>query len=319
MKNSIYLVLLLFFIGCGKEDSLTPSKLDRDWFVITNDSDAPIDQAIYALYKEWGIPVFYNDTIGYEERDVNYDGNPIIFYRVLNLNYSLNSSDNNSTVEKRISLVKEESDLLAGVQFLKEVLLTKMPKVFHFTSILLLDSLYNFQWGSPVLPLLEVYQGMEALAIGNVPAIANMDVNAQGELANRIIVYLTTNYLANKNLSKMVAFYKVSYNQEQQWEYYGVTVKPNPYYPGERYLPSARWETFGFLDYDHSKYAVVDPSPVEEWWYSLPRRDDDVEDYILAVLSYTPEEFEVAYQAYPKVKEKYTIMREILVEQGIVK
>ena len=48
-------------------------------------------------------------------------------------------------------------------------------------------------------------------------------------------------------------------------------------------------------------------------------KDADVEDFILAVLSYTPDEFETEYAEFPKVKEKYTLMREMLVEQGIVK
>lgn len=319
MRNVIYFMFLFFFFtGCGKEDNLFPSKEDRNWFVITGDSDLPVDQAIYDLYKKWEIPVFYNDTIGREERGVDYNGNPIIYYRILNLNYSINGANNTDFVEKRISLVKSEEDLLAGVRWVDEMLLPKMPKVFHQTSILLLDSLYNFQYGMPVLPLLEVYQGMETLAIGNIPAIAKMEQDECEEVVNRILVYLTTSYLSTKAPVKMDDFYKVSYNHEQQWTYYKVNVKPAPDYPGQTYLPSARWETYGFLDYDHSKYSKLEPNPTEEWWYWLPDVDDDVEDFVLAVLVYTPEEFEMKYQEYPKVKEKYTLMREILVDLGIV-
>ncbi|MGE9935939.1 MULTISPECIES: hypothetical protein [Butyricimonas] len=320
MRNTIYLVVMLLFLaGCEKEDVLTPSKEDRDWFVITNDSDAPVDKAIYALYEKWHIPVFYNDTIGREERGVDYKGNPIVYYRVLNLNYSLNSSSNYNTNERRISKVESESDLLAGVRFLDEVLLPNMPDVFHFTSVLLLDSLYEVSWGRPVLPLLEVYQGMEVLAIGNVPSIARMERDEQVDVVNRVVTYLTVNYLTTKNLDKMSDFYKVSYDPVKEWEYHGMYVTPTPLYPGYVCLASARWETYGFLGYDHSRYSKLDPSPVEEWSYYLPKKDADVEDFILAVLSYTPDEFETEYAEFPKVKEKYTLMREMLVEQGIVK
>lgn len=52
MRNVIYLMFLCFFFtGCGKEDNLYPSKEDRDWFVITDDSDFSVDQAVYSLYK----------------------------------------------------------------------------------------------------------------------------------------------------------------------------------------------------------------------------------------------------------------------------
>ena len=91
-------------------------------------------------------------------------------------------------------------------------------------------------------------------------------------------------------------FQKVSYNHEQQWTYYKVNVKPAPSYPGQTYLPSARWETYGFLDYDHSKYSKLEPNPIEEWWYWLP--DVDAEESVLVAVSVLAELDEEDFQSF---------------------
>ena len=72
-KNKFLYVLLLsvLFSACDKEDNLTPSNLGKDWFTIENSED-PVDRAIYQFYEETGIPVFYNDTIGQETRVDNW-------------------------------------------------------------------------------------------------------------------------------------------------------------------------------------------------------------------------------------------------------
>ena len=58
-KNKFLYILLLsvLFVACDKEDNLTPSNLGKDWFTIEN-SDDPVDRAIYQFYVETGIPVF---------------------------------------------------------------------------------------------------------------------------------------------------------------------------------------------------------------------------------------------------------------------
>ena len=87
MKYYILMIGMLFLLaGCGKENGLEPSFLEEEWFVIKDNPDDPLRHAVYNVYSEWGVPVFYNDTIGRQDRGIDRTGNPVTFYRLLDLN-----------------------------------------------------------------------------------------------------------------------------------------------------------------------------------------------------------------------------------------
>lgn len=315
MKYYILFIGLFFFISCSKEDGLNPSHEDRLWFVIEDDPQDALQHEIFKVYSDWGIPVFYNDTLGHEERGYNKYGEPIVYYKILDLNYSLNTPTNAiGVLDKYPVLMQDEADILAGVKFVDEVLLPVIPECFFVRSILLLDSLYEEQYGNKKLQ--KFHQAMETLALGSVPSIAKMSKEEQTVRANEIVTYLTLNYL-NKNSTdeNMAAFRKVSYDPVKQWSFYEMWVR-KPLYPGYKCLEPARWEVYGFLDYDHSRGASVTDPDVNNWYYCLVKESVDVEAYIMAVLSYSKSEFTEKYKAYPKVMEKYRLMCEILTSIG---
>ena len=81
----IYIIGLwgcLSLFGCGDDDNLSPSDLDGDWYVLT-DSEDPLDHLRYTVFQTYGVPVFYNDTIGSQNRGTDYAGLPIIYYEIL--------------------------------------------------------------------------------------------------------------------------------------------------------------------------------------------------------------------------------------------
>ena len=301
--------------ACSKEDELIPSGKDKDWFVIEDDSDQPIDKAIYAFYQKWSVPVFYNDTIGFETEEA-YGGEIDTLYRVLNINYTINSQGY-GVANKHYSFVRDEEDLLAGVDFLDKYLFPNMPEVFHQTSVFLVDSLYEERYaGYPNLIFPSVYQGMETLVIGNIPGLRGLGEAELRDSANQILQYLTVSYLHSQNPDGIEDFYQVSSDLQTQRTYYEVDVR-QPYYPGEYVLEPARWEEYGFLNYDQNSYAYVE-GEMEYWSYTLPSQDADLNDYVMAVLNRTPKEFEREYASYAKVIEKFTLLRNILVRIGVL-
>ena len=89
MEKYIWFILACFLtVGCSDENELKPSSADRDWFVI-EDSEDHIGHERFLLYEKYGIPVFVNDTIGVEERGVDYYGNPVMYYCTLDINYTV--------------------------------------------------------------------------------------------------------------------------------------------------------------------------------------------------------------------------------------
>lgn len=87
MKNifSILAVAVLFLTACAKEDvpALTKAK---NWLEIPEPSaDADdVDKKIYSIYQEFGVPIFYTDTIGSVDYGmVDEEGNPMLSYQML--------------------------------------------------------------------------------------------------------------------------------------------------------------------------------------------------------------------------------------------
>ena len=64
-KYLIYSIIFLALIACSKDED-EEGKIsydDIDWYAI-QDSDEPLDHLIYQCYDEYGVAIFYNDTIG---------------------------------------------------------------------------------------------------------------------------------------------------------------------------------------------------------------------------------------------------------------
>lgn len=107
--NKIFLCMLLIvsITGCLKEDDLTPSEI-KNWYMIeaTEDMDE-VDQKIYDIFRTYNIAVFYQDTIGSEDRGwTDEKGNPKLYYEVIDLNYDMTSE-----VDKRYIMTWDVMDV----------------------------------------------------------------------------------------------------------------------------------------------------------------------------------------------------------------
>lgn len=227
MKYYILLLGILFFVtGCSKENDLTPSPAGKNWFQLEDDSADRVQHAAYEVYTEWGIPVFCHDTIGSEERGTDHDGNIIVFHKVLDLNYNMNNPANlNSVTNKKRILIRDETDRLAGIKFVDEVFLPEVPDGFYIQSILLLDSLYEQEREGGEKKMLKMHQGMETLAVADIPLIADMSVEEQVERAGEIITYMTLNFLAKNPSDRLTDFKRVSYDPTTQRSFYEMSVR----------------------------------------------------------------------------------------------
>ena len=92
-KLILYSLVALFFVGCQDEDELEPTPL-KNWFAIEEKENMDaVDQKIYDLYQKYGIVLFYNDTLGYEDRGRRDSvGNVVYHYEVLDLSYNFTTS-----------------------------------------------------------------------------------------------------------------------------------------------------------------------------------------------------------------------------------
>ena len=92
MRNVVlYLLLALLVLGCEKESGLT-SKIElEDLYAIKDDPSDPVKHRVYELYSKYGIPVYFNDTIGkiFVKKDVT--GKDVYRYEKLDLSWGFTS------------------------------------------------------------------------------------------------------------------------------------------------------------------------------------------------------------------------------------
>ena len=312
MERYIWFILACFLaVGCSDENELKPSLADRDWFVI-EDSEDPIGHERFLLYEKYGIPVFVNDTIGVEERGVDYYGNPVMYYCTLDINYTVGAPvTDNGLQSRKYSLLESSEDQLAGIFFLDNYLIPALPENMYFNSILLLDSLYERRMSVWAVERkdINVYQGALTLAIGQVKSIAKMTPEEQNKHKGLILATLALKQLDEEQLSD---FYMVSYDPVKKFSYYQQMVTPSP----SAAMSSAKCEVYGFLDYDSRYYAMNEGKDPSQWIYYTLTRANDLEDFVLAYFQYSEKEFKELYADYPLVLEKYEIIKTLMTDFG---
>lgn len=155
-----YICGVFLLSGCYKENDLDPSYHDMNWFVL-EDSDDPLDHARYLVYKEYGIPIFFNDTIGSQERGVDAFGNPVIYYEVLHPDYTILSMVRRTTYE----LCREKDHQMEGVKFIRDRVMPELispvfyPRCFLLVNKLTLSNVKSYETNS--------FRGMMTTLVSN--------------------------------------------------------------------------------------------------------------------------------------------------------
>ena len=90
MKNNYFTILgivLCLFMGCNSDDEDVKAVENMpDWFKI-EDKPGEINHLIYGIYKDYGVTIFINDTLGYEELGEDAYGNPVVHTELFNMGY----------------------------------------------------------------------------------------------------------------------------------------------------------------------------------------------------------------------------------------
>lgn len=90
MLRNIFVILGMVFcfcVSCDKEDNEVEAVENmRDWFKI-EDKPGEVNHLIYQVYKDYGMTIFINDTLGQEERGVDAYGEPIIHTELFDMGY----------------------------------------------------------------------------------------------------------------------------------------------------------------------------------------------------------------------------------------
>ena len=350
MKYSFLLCLLALIVwSCGDDEgNLSPSGLEKNWFVL-EDSEDPIDHIRYEIYKNTGFPIYYNDTIGSEMRYSPGIGE-YTYHEVLQVFYSPGSTTPGRT-SARYSLVSpERKNVREVLEFVRDEIIPEIPKGTYLPSILLVDSLTTPSGDTTV------YKGLTTTVLAQVHHFHEMDDAAKNLMKGAFLSSAITSKLALEEAEWLDEnFYALSYavNPAREDYIYSIDNKRNMVYQAYSGLNSEiakHMGTFGMIGTltPPSKVSTGNTLPTDpyhpEMWY-VPTKEQDLQQYCQAILAFTEEEFMERYAKttilgydqtwiagkgtvetvnesknkeveFPVVKAKYYIMKAKLQEYG---
>lgn len=260
----------------------------------------PTIHANYQFYKETGIPVFVNDTIGTQQR-VDVFGKTYTHYEVLSLSYSLGGIQSGPPPIVQSFTYCNKADVPNALAFLRNEIMPVIRGNIHVPSILLVENMNTNAFGS------YAYKGFNTVVVAQVSKIPTMSAATRADYKASILRSMLTNtVLDNKYASILDKFYAISRKYVTGRDAYGL----NSFYLTGTYivgLPAPfTFQSLGFLGPDT---RITSSSPISTWL--------DVSMYIESAMVNTDAQFKQKYAAYPNILLKYGYIRQILTDMGI--
>lgn len=122
MKKLSYLLLLLVLVSACREDDIVGTQQIQmeNLYTVTDDPDNPVQHRIYEIYEQYGVPVFYNDTIGQVQIGNDVNGNPYYRYETLDLGWDFDSYNRATYLFDYITDPDEQLAYLDAVEYYLE-------------------------------------------------------------------------------------------------------------------------------------------------------------------------------------------------------
>lgn len=281
MKLIFWCCLLVLLGSCSDEDSGTMREL-IDWFEIKDNPNDDLQHLTYLIYKDTGIPIFYNDTIGREERGVNVDGSPYYYYEILDGGYTL---PNTAQLSYKIS--PNRNKIKSGIELLRERVIPRLPKETKVNSFLLVDTIFQIFNGMVKIEL-STYRSMMTTLVGKIIYMDELTDADKDILAGEVIATTVATYLVKNANAELVDFYAITNNIESPLgkNNYGAYI--------------GTWMEMGKEDFG-CIYAIDD----EGYGFYLPKKEEDLEDFIAVYYGWKETDFLEKYKDYPYVIQKY--------------
>lgn len=140
-KHYIYiLTIALALLSACSEDPIIASIDFASPYVMQDDPSDPVQHACYEIYERYGVPVYFNDTIACYPNGTDQQGNPMVRYETLDLNWKFQSHDRGK-VQYRFDYTRDEEAQLQSLEFARLFLGRASRKMRPF-SMMLADSIH---------------------------------------------------------------------------------------------------------------------------------------------------------------------------------
>ena len=130
-RLGLYILLIGLIAACQKEDDITPGIGYENLYVIQDNPNDPVQHKRYELYQTYGVPVFFNDTIGKVFVKMDINGDSIFHYELLDLNWMFNE-DNSGSVTYQVTRLTDPDLQMKALQFAEIYLENSMPALHPY-------------------------------------------------------------------------------------------------------------------------------------------------------------------------------------------
>lgn len=334
MHKYIAALLCLFaLVACGNEDGIKPAIAYENAFVIEDNLQDSVEHERYLIYKEYGVPVYFNDTIQTKEKGKDAAGRPLIYHERVDLNWSFTGYDHG--VKYVYKYLKTDAEKLRALKFVRAYL-SKASKPMRPFSILLADTLSVVSVNNTDKPIYRV--GFRTLVFAQIKDLAS-ELDRNNTISTVIQSMIADRVKNNRDLTARFAEYgnkagwyyrewkklentsNITANLQRTWTA-SVNVlydePPFSVYEGRDFVTVLTDAPFNmnFWEASEIRKAVLAEAAnygfLRGWKssgsYTPGDADEDRNYYIQAMLHLGNEGFRRRYGAYPLVMEKYELL-----------
>lgn len=129
MKNIVCILIVFLFLSCQKEDNLTSTIHYEHLYSVVDDPTDTVRNRVYAIYEKYGIPVYFNDTIGrvFVKEDIR--GDSVYQYETLDLAWGFTST---SGIQFRYEYLENWEEQLLALDLIENYLKSSPRALYPF-------------------------------------------------------------------------------------------------------------------------------------------------------------------------------------------
>lgn len=334
--------LAILATACNKEDDLSSVVDFKTPYVLDNNSNDPIDQERYRLFTEYGVPVFFKDTLTVTEIGKDYAGEPIYRYETLDISWEF-TQRNASNYKFTYLETQEEKE--AALKYVETYLKQASKKMRPFSIMLLKDLKVDgenkeFVDGMRTLFIgqADIYSDEEEMITSSKNMISSMvleKVKLEDDLKTRFEYVSDADHYYDTFWSNLGVTFSVNvqcltssmwrlrlenaFDQEllESWVYdYMLSYAPYMGYPGVNLygnLPgilAARDELVAAA----AQFGFICGDPAYSHMRG-PKKDLDLKTFVSTMLELGTEKFTERYGNFPLVMQKFNMLKEFISEE----
>ena len=345
MKKLWLLLISVLMLTACSEDKISGDGVDlTNEFEITDDPNDPVQHERYQIFKEYNVPVLFNDTIAKRQIGTDLYGKPVMQYETVDLNWDFDSYSN--SVQYVYDYLKTDESKMDALRFVRKFLEMCSKRMRPF-SIMVANNLTSKPESSSLAEK-QYVSGFRTLVFYNVSNLSDDDIKTTA----RDVIYdmVAQKVKANKDLCAMFEAVSSKYYYRTweelggcstclEWSKKNTLISTNNLYYGMPYNAvegTTQAYKYDFVDLVLSRDMVEDKAEAESLRstivqeignygfirggkntgsYSPADAEEDRNYFVQAILTMGDEVFNVRYGRCALVMEKYELLKDFMVNE----